>query len=100
MEATAGGTLQLLNTTFANTGGTISANASTLQVNGSTINGGAVTLTGASTLQLNTGTIHGGSTLTNSSTGTIDAVTGATPLRATINNPPVRPFKTATPPPP
>ncbi|MCU1302918.1 MAG: tandem-95 repeat protein [Candidatus Sulfotelmatobacter sp.] len=86
MEATAGGTLQLVNTTFANTGGTISANASTLQVNGSTINGGAVTLTGASTLQLNTGTIHGGSTLTNSATGTIEAATGGSTLGGSINN--------------
>src|SRR5258706_7364864 len=86
LEATAGGTLQLVNTTFANVGGTVSANGSTLQVNGSTINGGAVTLTGASTLQLNTGTIHGGSTLTNSVTGTIEAVSGSSTLGGTINN--------------
>src|SRR5260370_36852462 len=58
IEATAGGTLRLVNTSFTNTGGTISANGSTLQVNGSTINGGTVTLTGASTLQMNTGAIH------------------------------------------
>ncbi|MDQ1389373.1 MAG: hypothetical protein QOF56_2827, partial [Acidobacteriaceae bacterium] len=86
LEATAGGTLQLVNTTFANTGGTVSANGSTLQVNGSTINGGGVTLTGASTLQLNTGTIHGGSILTNSATGTIEVVTGANTLGGTVNN--------------
>src|SRR5712671_2750196 len=86
MEATAGGTLQLLSTTFANTGGAISANGSTLQVNGSTINGGTVTLTGASSLQLNTGTIHGGSTLTNSSTGTIEIATGANTFGGTLNN--------------
>src|SRR5712671_1867992 len=86
LEATAGGTLQLLSTTFANTGGKISANGSTLQVNGSTVNGGTVTLTGASTLQLNTGTIHGGSTLTNSATGTIETATGGSTLGGAINN--------------
>jgi fibronectin-binding autotransporter adhesin len=86
IEATAGGKLELLNTTFTNTGGTISANGSTLQVNGSTINGGHVTLTGASLLQMNTGAIHGGSTLTNSATGTIELVSGVNTLGGTINN--------------
>jgi len=86
LEATAGSTLTLQNTTFTNTGGTVAANTGTVNVSGSTINGGSVILTGASTLQLNTGTIHGGSTLTNSSTGTIEVVTGANTLGGTINN--------------
>ena len=45
-----------------------------------------MTLTGASTLQLNNGTIHGGSTLTNSSTGTIEALGSTNTLGGTINN--------------
>jgi len=49
-------------------GSTISANASTLQVNGSTINGGRSRLRGFD-LAVNTATIHGGSTLTNSAPG-------------------------------
>ncbi len=85
MEATAGATLLLQSTTVTNTGGTISANGRTLQVNSSTINGGTVTLTGASTLQLNTATIHGG-TLTNSATGTIELASGTNTLGGTINN--------------
>src|SRR6202011_5859651 len=64
----------------------ISANGSTLQVNGSTINGGNVRLTGASLLQMNTGAIHGGSTLTNSATGTSELVGGVNTLGGTINN--------------
>src|SRR6266851_1896625 len=88
LEATAGSTLELLSTTLANTGGTISANGtgSTLQMINSTINGGAVKLTGASTLQLNNGLIHGGSTLTNSATGTIEMLAGTNTLGGTINN--------------
>ncbi len=81
-----GGTLELLSTTVTNTGGTVSANAETLNLTSSTINGGAVTLTGAATLQLNNGTIHGGSSLTNSSTGTIEVVGSTNTLGGTINN--------------
>lgn len=88
IEATAGATLALTNTTVANTGGTISANASILQVTNSTINGGAITLAGASDLQLDSGTIHSGSTVTNSATGTIEAIGFTTnTLGGTVVNP-------------
>jgi hypothetical protein len=87
LEATSGATLTLSSTGVVNnTGGTISANTGTLQVNSSTVNGGAITLTGASLLQLNTGTIHGGSTITNSSTGTIEVASGTSVLGGTVNN--------------
>ncbi len=87
IEATAGATLLLFGTTIANAGGTISANPGILQLTNSTINGGVVTLTGASTLQLTNGVIHGGSTLTNSATGTIEALLGTNTLGGTITNP-------------
>jgi fibronectin-binding autotransporter adhesin len=87
LEATSGATLALSSSgVINNAGGTISANTGTVQVNSSTVNGGAVTLTGASLLQLNTSTIHGGSTITNSSTGTIEIASGANVLGGTINN--------------
>lgn len=88
MEATSGATLVLSGTTIANAGGKLSAATGTLQVSNSTINGGTVTLTGASNLQLSNGTIHGGSTVTGSSTATIEALgyTNNT-LGGTINNP-------------
>ena len=86
IEAT-GGTLALVSTTVTNTGGTISDSGKTLQLTNSTINGGTVTLTGASTLQLYNGIIHGGSTLTNSSTGTIEAFAGSNTLGGTVTNP-------------
>jgi hypothetical protein len=70
-----------------NTGGTISANAQTLLVSGSTVNGGTVALTGASTLQLSNGTVQSG-TLNNSATGTIEALSFTTDtLGGTISNP-------------
>ncbi len=86
IEATAGSTLTLTNTTVTNTGGTISANGNLHLIN-TTINGGTVTLTGASTLQLTNGVIHSGSTLNNSATGTIEALAGTSTLGGTINNP-------------
>jgi fibronectin-binding autotransporter adhesin len=87
IEVGGGATLNISGTTVANTGGTISSNASILQVTNTTVNGGAVTLTGASNLQLLNGTIQGGA-LTNSSTGTIESVGGTTnTLGGTINNP-------------
>jgi fibronectin-binding autotransporter adhesin len=91
IEATGGATLELTNTgstaymEIINSGGTISANASTLIVSGATINGGTVTLTGAATLELGGSTIEG-VTLTNSATGTIEAG-GFNTLEGTINNP-------------
>jgi len=87
IEATSGATLALSGTTLANAGGTVSVNASKLQLVNTTINGGTVTLTGASTLQLTNGIIHGGSTLNSSSTGTIEAVAGSNTLAGTVNNP-------------
>jgi hypothetical protein len=86
IEAT-GGTLLLSGTKVTNTGGKISDSSNKLQLTNTTINGGAVTLTGASTLQLYNGIIHGGSTLTNSSTGTIEAFAGSNTLGGTITNP-------------
>ncbi|MBV9761827.1 MAG: hypothetical protein JO340_14795 [Acidobacteriaceae bacterium] len=87
IEATNGSNLVLSNTTVANAGGAISANASTLKVSNSTVNGGSLTLTGASTLQLNGATVQGG-TLTNSSTGTIEALSFTTnTLGGAISNP-------------
>jgi len=91
IEATNGATLELLNMGgdgtlgIVNTGGTISANASTLILEGVTISGGAVTLTGAATLQLDGATLQGG-TLTNSAAGTIE-VNGLNMLEGTMNNP-------------
>jgi hypothetical protein len=86
IEATAGPLT--LNGTLNNTGGTVSANGQPLLVTGATINGGNVTLTGPASLQLNTGLIHGGSTLTNSSTGTIEVTGGfGNVLGGTIINP-------------
>jgi hypothetical protein len=87
LEATAGSTLALAGMTVTNTGGTIAADASELQVTSATINGGAVTLTGASTLQLSNGVIHGGSTLTNSATGLIEATAGTSTLGGKVINP-------------
>jgi hypothetical protein len=82
IEATNGATLQFLSmgpqsldAAIINTGGTISANASTLSLNSSTILGGAVTLTGASTLLLNNSAVQG-VTLNTSTTGIIEAVNG------------------------
>jgi hypothetical protein len=86
LEATAGSTLNLTGTTVANTG-TLSANGSHLQLINTTINGGKETLTGASTLQLTNGIIHSGSTLSNSATGTIEALAGTSTLGGTISNP-------------
>jgi fibronectin-binding autotransporter adhesin len=85
VETTAGATLLFQSTRINNTGGTITANTGTLQLNSSMINGGNVTLVGASTLQLNSSNIHGG-TITNSATGTIDLASGTTLLGGTINN--------------
>jgi hypothetical protein len=86
LEATAGSTLALTGMTVTNAGGTVSADASQLQVSNATINGGAVTLTGASTLQLSNGIIHGG-TLTNSATGLIEAMAGTNnTLGGTVDN--------------
>ena len=87
LEATAGSTLALTGMTVTNTGGTISADASQLQVTNATINGGAVTLTGASTLKLSNGVIHAGSTLTNSATGLIEAAFGTSTLGGKVTNP-------------
>ncbi len=91
IEATGGATLRLLNMGgetlgIINTGGTITANSSTLIVSGTTINGGAVTLTGAATLQMGGSTIQGG-TLTNSATGTIEIEASSNTLGGTIENP-------------
>ncbi|HWW19802.1 MAG TPA: hypothetical protein VNZ06_03270 [Steroidobacteraceae bacterium] len=86
LEATGGSTLTL-GGTFTNTGGTISATGSELQLTGATVSGGAVTLTGASLLQMTNSTIHGGSTLTNSTTGTIEVVGGSNTIGGTLSNP-------------
>jgi hypothetical protein len=85
IEATGGNTLQIVSTTDTDTGGTILANASTVQINSSTVNGGALTVTGAGQLQLNSATVVGG-TLTNSATGTINIASGTDVLAGTINN--------------
>jgi fibronectin-binding autotransporter adhesin len=91
VEATGGNTLTLLNMgtgstgAIINTGGTISANASTVVVSGSNIQGGNVTLTGAATLQLYNSSITGG-TITNSATGTIETTGYTNVLGGTINN--------------
>src|SRR5580692_11039274 len=92
IEATAGSTLLLLNmgpqdgdTGITNTGGKIVDNASTLQIQSTTITGGTVTLTGASLLQMNNSAIEGG-TLTNSATGTIEILANFNTLGGTINN--------------
>lgn len=91
IEATAGATLKIVNVgasgtgTFNNTGGTITANGGTVQVNSSVINGGTISTVGASTLQLNSGTITGG-TVTNTATGTIEIATGTNVLAGTVNN--------------
>jgi hypothetical protein len=87
LEATAGSTLALSGMTVTNTGGTILADASQLQVTSATINGGAVTLTGASHLKMSNGIIHGGSTLTNSASGVIEATAGTSTLGAKVINP-------------
>ncbi len=87
LEATAGAALVITSSgVVSNTGGTIAANTGTLQVNSSTVNGGTFALTGASLLQMNSATIHGGSTITNSSTGTIEIASGTNALGGTINN--------------
>ncbi len=73
LEATNGGTLILNGGTYTNTGGTITNNASTLEFEGNaTINGGTVSQTGAGTLKLSNGIIN--TTLTNSTTGTVEVV--------------------------
>ncbi len=61
MEATAGGTLELVGGTFTNTGATLSAgNGSTLELNGPTINGGSLSSTGTGLiLQTGDSTLNG-----------------------------------------
>jgi hypothetical protein len=87
IEATAG-PLVLTGMTVNNTGGTISDSGQKLQVTGTTVKGGNVTLTGSANLQLSNGVIHGGSTLTNSSTGSIEVLSGfSNVLGGTITNP-------------
>jgi fibronectin-binding autotransporter adhesin len=87
LEATSGGTLILNGGTYTNTGGIITNNASTLEFEGgATINGGTVSQTGAGTLELAGGTIN--ATITNSSTGTIEAVTStSSTIGGTLTNP-------------
>jgi hypothetical protein len=86
IEATAG-TVTFTNTTVNNTGGTISATGENLELTNSTVNGGTITLTGTSDLQLNGGTVQAG-TLTNSATGTIEALSFTNDtLGGTITNP-------------
>ncbi len=87
LEATSGGTLILNGGTYTNTGGTISNNASTLEFEGgTTINGGTVSQTGAGTLKLAGGTIN--TTIANSATGTVEAVSFTTStLGGTLTNP-------------
>jgi hypothetical protein len=72
---TTGGTLLVTGTILNNPGGTLSSTGETLQVTSSTINGGNITLTGAATLQLNNSLVEN-DTLTNSSTGTIEVLSG------------------------
>jgi filamentous hemagglutinin len=87
IEATAG-PLVLTGMTVNNAGGTISSSGQTVQVTNTTIDGGNVTLTGSANLQLTNGVIHGGSTLSNSSTGTMEILGGfANALGGTITNP-------------
>jgi hypothetical protein len=87
LEATSGGTLILNAGTYTNTGGTITNNASTLEFeNAVTINGGTVNQTGAGTIELAGGIIN--TAITNSSTGTIEAVTSTTnTIAGTLTNP-------------
>src|SRR3984885_833951 len=92
IEATGGATLQLVDMgpqeftqPIVNTGGTISANASTLSLTGTTIAGGAVTLTGASTLLMNNSAIQG-ATLNTSTTGLIESVGGTSFINASAVN--------------
>jgi len=92
IEATGGATLQLVDMgpqefqqPIVNTGGTISANASTLSLTGTTIAGGAVTLSGASTLLMNNSAIQG-STLNTSTTGLIESVGGTSFINASAVN--------------
>ena len=92
IEATAGSTLLLLNmgpqdsdTGITNTGGKIVDNASTLQVQSTTITGGTVTLTGAALLQMNNATIQG-ATVTTSTTGTIESIGNNSIINASTVN--------------
>ena len=64
MEATNGGTLQLLGASWTNTGGTISAGTgSSVVLNGTTITGGTLTTAGTGTMTSVNSTLNG---LTNS----------------------------------
>jgi predicted secreted protein len=88
LEATNGGTLDILGGTYANTGGTIQNNASTLVIEATaTINGGLVTQSGAGTIQLGGATIN--AALDNSSSGTIEVLgfRGVTTFGGTLTNP-------------
>jgi fibronectin-binding autotransporter adhesin len=92
IEATGGATLQLVDMgpqeftpSIVNSGGTISANASTLSLTGTTIAGGAVTLSGASTLLMNNSAIQG-ATLNTSTTGLIESVGGTSFINASVVN--------------
>jgi hypothetical protein len=88
MEATNGGTLSLLSNTFANTGGTISAqNASTVVLNGANIVGG--TLTSAGTGILESGVLGSSFPTLNgvTNTGTFQFANGTTTkLAGSISN--------------
>jgi hypothetical protein len=81
---TTGGTLSAFNTTINN--GTVTLANGTLT--GSTISGANVTVTGTSTVGLSNGSILGG-TLKNSTTGTIEALSGSfsNELSGTVTNP-------------
>src|SRR6202790_915198 len=88
IQTTGAGALTLSGGPFTNTSGTILLGAGTTGTVSAVVNGGAFTLSAGATLNLTGGTIHGGETLTNSSTGKINAVSGTNTLGGTVNNVP------------
>jgi hypothetical protein len=86
LEATGGGTLVLDGGTFTNTGATITAGSGSMvkMDGGAVINGGAVSDTGTGGLQLAGATIN--APVTNSSTGTLEVVSGTTNTIGTLTN--------------
>src|SRR6202022_5132773 len=86
LEATSGGTLIVNGGTYANAGGKILNNASTLVFQGaSTINGGTITQNGAGTMKLVNTTLN--TAVPNSTTGIIEVIGGGNTIAGTLTNP-------------
>src|SRR5580658_5003265 len=84
IEAATGSTLEIVGGTYTNTNGTIQ-NAGNMLLQNVSINGGTVSQTGAADMQLSGANIN--TTVTNSATGTIEALNGTNNTINKLTNP-------------